>query len=83
MALAPYLAERDFATALRYIKDGWKAQRAGWNGKDMWIALQMPDEFSKMRRPYIYMCPADGQLVPWVASQSDLLAEDWIIFGQP
>ncbi len=83
MPLAPQLLEQDFATALRYIKSGWKAQRAGWNGKDMWIALQTPDEFSKMRRPYIYMSPVDGQLVPWVASQSDLLADDWIIFGQP
>jgi hypothetical protein len=40
--------------------------------------MQVPDEHSKMKRPYLYMSPVDGDLVPWVASQSDLLAEDWI-----
>lgn len=61
--------------SLKY--EGARAARDGWNGKGMYIELQTPDENSKMRRPYIYMCPVDGDLVPWVASQSDLLAEDW------
>lgn len=43
----------------------------------MWLALQVPDAHSKMKRPYIYMSPVGGELVPWVASQSDLLADDW------
>lgn len=30
-------------------------------------------------RPYLMMCTADGDFVPWVASQSDLLATDWSI----
>jgi hypothetical protein len=29
-------------------------------------------------RPYIMMCTVDGDFVPWVASQTDLLADDWI-----
>lgn len=70
---------QDFSAALRAVKNGQFASREGWNGKGMYIALQEPDENSKMRRPYIYMYPADGQLVPWVASQSDLLANDWEI----
>ena len=45
----------------------------------MWIELQRPDEQSKMKRPYLFMSPVDGDLVPWVASQSDLLADDWIL----
>ena len=48
----------------------------------MWIALQVPDQHSKMRRAYIYMNPVDGDLVPWVASQSDLLAWDWMLVAQ-
>lgn len=69
----------DFGEVLSALKDGEKAARSGWNGKGMWIELQVPDEHSKMKRPYIYMSPVDGGLVPWVASQTDLLAEDWEI----
>lgn len=68
-----------FSDILEMIKSGHKASRKGWNGKDMWIQLQVPDSHSKMRRPYIYMSPIDGELVPWVASQTDLLAEDWFV----
>lgn len=68
----------DFGAALEYLKEGERVSREGWNGKGMWLKLQEPDENSKMKRPYIYMSPVDGDLVPWVASQSDLLAEDWV-----
>jgi Protein of unknown function (DUF2829) len=71
-------ANMNFGQALGFLKDnGSKATRAGWNGKGMWIELQRPTEESKMDLPYIYFKTADGYLVPWVASQSDLLAEDW------
>jgi hypothetical protein len=70
----------DFGEALGRLRSGYKVHRSGWNGKGMWLALQVPDENSKMRRPYIYMRPVDGDLVPWVASQSDLLATDWQIY---
>lgn len=66
-----------FEVALALIKDGKRVARTGWNGQGMYIAYQVTDVDSKMRRPYIYMCPVDGDLVPWVASQSDLLADDW------
>lgn len=66
-----------FEEALPGVKQGKKASRDNWNGKGMWIALQSPDENSKMRRPYLYMSPIDGELVPWVASQTDILADDW------
>lgn len=67
----------DFGAALKQLKNGRLVAREGWNGKNQWIQLQVPDAKSKMRRPYLYMSPVDGGLVPWVASQSDLLAEDW------
>lgn len=66
-----------FGTAISLLKNGRRVSRSGWNGKGMWIALQVPDEHSKMRRPYIYMSDAQGLLVPWLASQTDVLAEDW------
>lgn len=67
----------NFASALAALLNGARATRQGWNGAGMWIALQTPDENSKMTRPYIYMSTVNGELVPWVASQTDLLAEDW------
>ncbi len=65
--------------ALAALKSGNKVARAGWNGSGMWLNLQVPDEHSKMRRPYIYMKPVDGDFVPWVPTQSDLLEDDWNI----
>jgi hypothetical protein len=43
----------------------------------MWLKLQRPDSNSKMTLPYIYMSTVTGDKVPWLASQTDLLAEDW------
>lgn len=67
----------DFSEALGCLKDGECVSREGWNGVGMWIALQRPDAHSKMGQPYLYMRTTTGTLVPWVASQSDLLAADW------
>jgi hypothetical protein len=69
----------NFGYALAGLNDGQKMARSGWNGKGMYIELQTPTETSKMTRPYIFMKTADNQLVPWVASQTDLLADDWVI----
>ena len=44
----------------------------------MYIQLQVPDKHSKMTLPYIYMKTVQGDLVPWIASQTDMLADDWI-----
>lgn len=76
----------DFGNALRAIKDGYAVRRKGWNGKGIFIELQEPDEHSKMTHPYIYIdttglqsdnifAPRDR--VPWLASQTDMLADDW------
>lgn len=70
--------EMDFGMALDSIKSGRKVARTGWNGKGMWVKLQRPDEGSKMSLPYMYMRTARGDLVPWVASQTDILADDWL-----
>jgi hypothetical protein len=67
----------DFGWALEQLRHGYRVTRDGWNGKGMWIALQTPDEHSKMQRPYLFIKTAQDQLVPWVASHGDLLASDW------
>ena len=67
----------DIGDAVRALKDGKKVTRIGWNGPGMWLALQRPDERSKMSLPYVYMSTVTGALVPWLASQTDLLAEDY------
>lgn len=69
----------DFGTALAALKEGKSVTRAGWNGKGMFLTLQVPDENSKMKRPYIFITPDADHVVPWVASQADMLAIDWSI----
>lgn len=74
-----------FGHALSLLKQGSKVSRDGWNGKGLWLELQRPDAHSKMTLPYIFMSyPVDAQntpgaRVPWLASQTDMLAEDWTI----
>lgn len=78
----------NFGKALEALKDGKKAARAGWNGKGIFIELQRPDENSKMTSPYIFIDTTGLQTtneaapksrVPWLASQTDMLADDWAI----
>lgn len=78
-----------FGEALEELKKGRLVARTGWNGKGMWLALQRPDAHSKMSLPYIYIeYPAgstaypEGSRVPWLASQTDMLSNDWDILIQ-
>lgn len=78
----------NFGQALEALKQGKKVSRTGWNGKGIYLELQRPDEHSKMTLPYIYIVTnglitdnsdAPKGVVPWLASQTDMLAEDWVI----
>lgn len=69
----------DFGDVVKKMKyRGGRFARAGWNGKNQWIELQVPDEYSKMTLPYIYIKTVQGDLVPWLSSQTDMLADDWM-----
>ena len=79
-----------FGLALEEVKRGKKIARKGWNGKGIFIELQQPDENSKMTSPYIFIDTSGLQTtnpdapksrVPWIASQTDILAEDWVTVG--
>lgn len=76
----------NFGEALEALKEGKKVARKGWNGKGIFIGLQRPDEHSKMTSPYIFIDTTGLQTtnpdapksrVPWLASQTDMLSEDW------
>ena len=70
----------DMALVIRTMKKHPEVRftRKGWNGKDQYIQIQNPDKHSKMTRPYVYIKTVQGDLVPWLASQTDLLADDWV-----
>lgn len=68
--------------AIKEMQNGCRVSRSGWNGEGRWIALQVPDAHSKMTLPYIFMSTAQGDLVPWLASQTDILAMDWDVVEQ-
>ena len=67
----------DFSTALLRLKQGYRVARSGWNGNHMWLEIQRPDASSKMNLRYVYMSTAQGDLVPWVCSQTDMMVDDW------
>ena len=79
------MAGLTFGYALEALKMGHKVSRAGWNGKGLWLQLHKPAPTSMMTLPFVYMCYPDdakttpGARVPWLASQTDMLAEDWEI----
>lgn len=76
----------DFSDALRALKTGACIKNERWNGQGMYLALQVPDQFSKMGTPYIYLCMPDSHpnyphvMVPWTPSQLDLMSDGWNIY---
>lgn len=93
MAYQPITA-MSFSSALVALKHGNKVARAGWNGKNMFIFLVAGSTFQVSRPPlnrfypegtevdyhaHVDMKTADGQIVPWLCSQTDMLADDWCI----
>lgn len=71
---------QEIGWAIKQMREGYKVYRAGWNGNGMFLSLQVPDEHSKMTLPYVYISTAQGELVPWICSQTDLIATDWQAF---
>jgi Protein of unknown function (DUF2829) len=68
----------DIGWAVKQLWNGEKVARAGWNGRNMWLELERPDRDStRMTVLYVSMKTAQGDLVPWTCSQTDLLAIDW------
>jgi len=72
----------DIGAAILEMRLGERVARQDWNGPGQYLELQKPDEHSKMTRPYVYIKTVQGDLVPWLASQTDLLADDWFVVDQ-
>lgn len=83
----------DFGQALTSLKKGNKVCRDGWNGKGMYL-LYIPENGYYVTKldwpsheqignlsnlPFIAMKTADNKIVPWLASQTDILANDWCL----
>lgn len=66
-----------FGLAIEALKKGFHVARKGWNGQGMW--LQLIEPLSDVHLAYIQMKTVDGTYVPWLASQTDMLADDWMI----
>ena len=78
-----------FGEAIKYLKRGMKVARKGWNGKRMYIRyvdlytdkayrVTEHEPIDGTLLPYIAMKTADNGFVPWIASQADMIAEDWV-----
>lgn len=74
-----------FSSALAWLKAGCRVARSGWNGRGMWLRMIPASEWHLMEvnvdgaklASFIGMRTVDHSFVPWLASQTDLLAEDW------
>lgn len=77
-----------FSDAIHYLKRGLKVARKGWNGKEMYLRYVEPylDKNYKVIEykpdgtllPYIAIKTPENGFVPWVASQTDMLTNDWV-----
>lgn len=76
-----------FGAALERLKSGDRVAREGWNGKGMWLVLIKPGNAMHRSsagvydmKPCIGMKTAQGDMQPgWLASQADMLADDWVV----
>lgn len=79
------MTNKTFSEALDAVKSGKAIQRLGWNGAGLLVKAQFPDAHSKMTLPYLYIeypetsKTTPGAKCPWIASQTDIMAEDWSI----
>ena len=79
------ISEGSFEWALMHLKNGARVQRKGWNGKGMYLRYidnrnyKIHENFTDgcAELSFIAMKTADNRIVPWLASQTDMLAEDW------
>lgn len=83
-----------FGEALDALEQGKRVARVGWNGKGMFLFLVPGSTFKVSRppllgiypegteinyHPHVDMKTADGTVVPWLCSQTDMLARDWTV----
>lgn len=79
-----------FGDAIKYVKRGLKLKRKGWNGKEQYIQLAtgisykdasgdiINCEHDAIGNMAIVFVGTSGVQMGWLASQADMLAEDWV-----
>ena len=79
-----------YEECLYNLKAGKKMTRQGWaSPSTMWIfltpagAVQVPHKYGEGYHvvPIIWMKTRDDAIVPWLCSQTDALADDWMLVG--
>ncbi len=66
--------------AIKKMQQGGRVTRTGWNGPGQCLQLHVPRPMNpSMTVPYIYITTVQGDRVPWLASQTDILAIDWML----
>ena len=81
----------DFGRAIQLLKVGQRVQRQGWNGKNQYIELATNISYKNANNEIVNAEPdaignkaiafvgTSGVQLGWLASQTDMLAEDWKI----
>jgi len=80
----------NFGKAIELLKEGKRVARRGWNGKGIFIKMQIQlmDRGFTMTQPFIYIDTTELETtnplapkgrVPWFASQTDMFADDWMV----
>lgn len=85
------IATFSFGEAIKYLKRGLKVKRQGWNGKDQYVELGYdfaytapgdipvrPVQHLDIGSQALVFVGTRGRQVGWLASQSDMLADDWV-----
>ena len=79
----------DFGEAIKKVKAGYKIQREGWNGKEQYVELAssvsyvnaqgkiVNIEHAAIGNKALAFVGTSGVQLGWLASQADMLAEDW------
>ena len=77
------LPDCTFSDALIALREGKRVARRGWNGRGMYLFHVKKWTYTDARQdnypnlPFIAMKTADDKVVPWLASQTDMLSDDW------
>lgn len=74
-----YHRAMNIGEAVAALKAGKRVARAGWNGKVLSLELHVPEATERMTHPFVFMHLLDGGRIPWLCSQADLLANDWVV----
>lgn len=83
-----------FGEALERCKKGAHISREGWNGREQYIEMatdiEYTDFWGDQKKAYhedigssclVFVNPKKGNQIGWLASQSDMLANDWVVLN--